>query len=75
MNESTTLSESDDLAGEMGNGTKHTVPETHPFVYNADEEVASETGKTEELPPLVIPGVKGIVTGLAAAANKHSKEH
>jgi protein phosphatase len=54
----------------MGNGTKHTVPETHPFVYNADEEVASETGKTEELPPLVIPGVKGIVTGLAAAANK-----
>ncbi len=70
MNESTTLSESDDLAGEMGNGTKHTVPETHPFVYNADEEVASDTGKTEELPPLVIPGVKGIVTGLAAAANK-----
>jgi protein phosphatase len=71
MNESTVFSESDELATDMGNGAGRAVPETHPFILNVtEEEITSETGKTEELPPLVIPGVKGIITGPNASANK-----
>lgn len=70
MNESTTFSESDDLAIDGGNDAPHTPPETHPFVYGAEETAVGETGKTEELPPLAIPGAKGVISGLTTSAAK-----
>lgn len=73
MNESTIISESDDVAKDNKEGSTASVPETHPFVYNMDEDGAgesSESNKTEELPPLTIPGIKGVVTGVANSSAK-----
>lgn len=70
MNESTAFSESDDMMTEMGHEAERAVPDTHPFIHNGEEEETGVTGKTEELPPLVIPGAKGILTGANASAGK-----
>ncbi|NJN54861.1 MAG: serine/threonine-protein phosphatase [Anaerolineae bacterium] len=70
MNESAAFSESDELVLKTGNETGRPVPETHPFIYNAEEDATGETGKTEELPPLIIPGPKGIISGLNASSGK-----
>ncbi len=76
MNESTAFSEADDLAESddmvegLANSAGHIAPETHPFIYDATEGTSEQSSKTEELPPLVIPGPKGIISGAAAAANK-----
>lgn len=70
MNESTSFSESDDLAMDPEDDAKPASPHTQPFFYAAEGETGDGIGRTEELPPLTIPGVKGIISGSSGSAAK-----
>lgn len=67
MNESATFSESDELrTGETTADDKKTTPETQPFVMGSDDD-AHTARQTQELPPLAIPGAKGVIAGIHTA--------
>ncbi|MBX3057745.1 MAG: serine/threonine-protein phosphatase [Anaerolineae bacterium] len=70
MNESTSFSESDDLAMVPEDDAKPASPHTQPFFYAAEGETGDGIGRTEELPPLTIPGVKRIISGSSGSAAK-----
>lgn len=67
MNESANFSESDNMKADTTAGVSRTVPETHPFLFEGDNDVIRET---EELPPIIEPGAKNIITGLPPSAEK-----
>lgn len=67
MNESANFSEPDNMKADTTAGVGRTVPETHPFLFEGDDDVVRET---EELPPITGPETKTIITGLQPAAEK-----
>lgn len=74
MNESATFSESDDLKDKDQAASEEELPQTSSGKNEVpDTETQQEEDiirETEELPPLIVPGPKGIITGLQTKSEK-----